>query len=316
MHLSVSALSAALLAFSWESEPGVSYTLQTSTDLNHWSTVSTVFEGDGQPLSLAFNRDQGRLFARLRSSAEGDTNGNEIPDTWEWSTFGYLDVPAMADPDLDGFTTLDEWRSGSDPLDPYNGLLPILRNASGKIWHVPPGTTSLDYTDLQLRDIYGAALPHRKITVSTASGDACLVPADIANADIADTNAAAHWELQTDAFGNIRPRNGVRYRNDGTRDGTDALLITAGSTSTRIVIALDPLPDHDPPFPRELHSKRVRHQRTEVSWSGVPLPDTELIFEKYDDNRGWERLLRLPAAELTAPDPVTGRFTHIIPDTP
>ena len=310
MHLSVSALSAAVIAFSWESDPGITYTLQTSTDLYHWDTVSTVFEGDGQPLSLAFTRNEGRIFARLRSSADGDTNGNDIPDTWEWSTFGYLDVPAAADPDLDGQTTLEEWRAGTDPLDAYNGQMPILRNASGKIWYVPPGTTSLAFTDLQLRDIYGAALPHRKLTVSTASGDACLVPADAS-----DAAPAAQWELQTDAFGNIRLRNGVRYRNDGIRHGTDALLITAGSTSTRITVALDPLPGAEPALPRDLHAKRLRGLRTEVSWTGPPFSSDELIFEKYDEHRGWERLLRLPANELPAPDPVTGRFTLIIADS-
>jgi hypothetical protein len=315
MHLSVSALGAAILALSWESDPSLTYTLQTSPDLTNWSTLPSIFTGDGEPLSHALPNSAEPLFARLRWSREGDTNENGLPDQWEWRTFGYLDVPPQADPDLDGIPTLEEWRTGTDPFDPYNGQSPIIRIGSGTTWQVPPATTSDAFTDLQLRDRRGAPLPDHPITVTTRSGEPCLIPADDHGTPEAPVaTPASHWELRTDPFGNIRLRNGLRYRHHEQRSGRDAIIITAGQASLIIDIVLDAPPETNPGMPRSLTWKRVPDNRTEISWSGSPDPSSEIYFEIYDRLHGWRLVDRLSTADLSQPDPVTGRFTHTIPN--
>ena len=50
-----------------------------------------------------------------------DTDGDQIADTWEVENFGNLDAAAADDHDLDGWTLLEEFALGGDPLDPGSG---------------------------------------------------------------------------------------------------------------------------------------------------------------------------------------------------
>jgi len=47
-----------------------------------------------------------------------DTDGDDLPDTWEQNHFGNLDQDATDDPDNDIFDNLAEYGAGSDPNDP------------------------------------------------------------------------------------------------------------------------------------------------------------------------------------------------------
>ncbi|MEI6197822.1 MAG: hypothetical protein WCS42_26200, partial [Verrucomicrobiota bacterium] len=55
------------------------------------------------------------LFFRAQDWTGVDSNGNGIPDWWEWKNFGLIGVDPNADPDGDGWTNLQEFQNGTNP---------------------------------------------------------------------------------------------------------------------------------------------------------------------------------------------------------
>ena len=51
------------------------------------------------------------------SSADGDSDGDGLPDEWELDNFGNLDYGAEDDPDGDGLVNIYEYWAGTDPLN-------------------------------------------------------------------------------------------------------------------------------------------------------------------------------------------------------
>jgi len=49
--------------------------------------------------------------------ADEDTDQDGLPDSWEIHYFGDLSFDADDDPDVDGFTNLEELVAGSNPAD-------------------------------------------------------------------------------------------------------------------------------------------------------------------------------------------------------
>lgn len=76
---------------------------------------------------------------------DADSDGNGLPDRWEWEKFGQTGIDPAADPDGDGLANLQEYGQGSDPKDFFNGSLPNLaivggdnqRGPGGQILQVP-----------------------------------------------------------------------------------------------------------------------------------------------------------------------------------
>jgi subtilisin family serine protease len=59
---------------------------------------------------------------RLNLARIVDPAANGLPDWWETDHFGYVGVDAAADPDLDGFTNLQEFLIGTQPDNPASKL--------------------------------------------------------------------------------------------------------------------------------------------------------------------------------------------------
>ena len=305
MNITVSSLSAALLAFAWESEPNTAYTLQTSRDLSTWSTIPAIFSGTGDVISYAVTPEKRPIFARIRSSNENDTNLNGLPDTWEWHTFGYIDVPPEGDPDMDGQSNLMEWLAQTDPLDAHNGTGQLIYSRSDKEWFVPLGTISAEHTQLRLTDSRGNGIPGATISAYLKSGKAALVPADQS-----ESEPQSAWELTTDFMGNINAANGLRLRNDNIPTGSDTLVLETNSIRSEITIYFDPSTTES--LPRELRWKRLPRYKTELSWSGELAGVNEIIIERFDPLYGWQTASRISPNDFPESNPENNRFTLVL----
>jgi hypothetical protein len=63
----------------------------------------------------------------IQAGTQADTNSDSLPDTWQAQYFGVsssTNAAPSADPDHDGFSNLDEYLAGTNPMDP-NSLLRI-----------------------------------------------------------------------------------------------------------------------------------------------------------------------------------------------
>jgi Tol biopolymer transport system component len=93
---------------------------------------------------------------RLVAMADSDRDG--LPDTWERVHFGTLAGSPSRDTDQDGLSDLEEWRSGTHPLDAGSGLrmIGILKATSGSLEILWPATAERFYS-IERRPEWGAA---------------------------------------------------------------------------------------------------------------------------------------------------------------
>lgn len=124
--------------------PGVSiyYTLD-GTNPNPPATGALIASGDEVLLShnltlkaLAVDGNNRRsLIAETEYSViypvGTDSDGNGLPDWWQWTYFGHLGVDPNGDADGDGVSNLQEYQNGTVPTDFYNGRVPTVAKFSG-----------------------------------------------------------------------------------------------------------------------------------------------------------------------------------------
>jgi hypothetical protein len=95
----------------------------------------------------------------LNTTNAFDADGDGLPDAWEIQYFGSINDPRAtpnADPDGDGFTNLQEYYAGTDPLD-ANSLLKI------NSVNVASGTAAIRFNAIAGRTysiLYHGALPN------------------------------------------------------------------------------------------------------------------------------------------------------------
>lgn len=70
-------------------------------------------DGDGQSNAYEFLHGTDPTVFNV----SGDTDGDGLPDSWEMAHFGTLAYGANDDPDRDGFSNLQEYLAGSDPMN-------------------------------------------------------------------------------------------------------------------------------------------------------------------------------------------------------
>jgi len=309
MNTALSTLSACVLALSWEADPALTYTVQTSADLLAWETLPLVIhsaEGT-QTLALTMQPEGDPLFARLRYSDDGDTDGNGLPDLWEWRHFGHTGIDPDADPDGDGRSNREEWLAGTDPNDAYDGVLPSLRLACGGEWVVPSGQLSRQAFALVLLGPDGEPMAGAPVRLRVTGGHRGLL-----QAGEPPEQAAAELHALTDERGRLHAdTHALHFLAPDAPGSRHEVTLGAGRAEAVVRIRVAggglELP------PRELRVEALGDGAREISWSGPPGEAAALVVEEQLVSGEWIQLALVAAAALPEPDPETGRYALEIP---
>jgi hypothetical protein len=136
-----------------------------------WPTAP---DGHGSSLNRVIESDYGNDFSNWMaavpspgapsSESPADSDGDGMPDAWELNHFGNLSHDGTGDYDGDGVSDFAEYRAGTDPLNPNDGLqlhfaieagnatVNFIASA-GKAYTVQYKTSLTDSEWLTLRDV-------------------------------------------------------------------------------------------------------------------------------------------------------------------
>jgi hypothetical protein len=144
--------------FSWWGTGGNTYLIETSDDLVNWTYLPIVETGFNTVTRWGFTSTSANLFLRLEyitvpanqlsgSVFNGpDNNGNGLPDDWELFYFGYLGVDPNLDPDGQGFTNLQDYQNGNNPI--ANQAVSVGPPVGEYLFHETSGTVAHDISSL------------------------------------------------------------------------------------------------------------------------------------------------------------------------
>jgi hypothetical protein len=294
------------LFLSWDPQEGTTITVQASDNLVDWKTQPVVFSGAEPTPALSFPvfPENERWFFRLRSSASGDTNENGLPDHWEWTHFGELDIDPLADPDRDGLSNHEEFTTGTDPADYYNGQMPRIVLLGPDKWNLTLDTPSTQQVAFVVTSATGLPLANAPVSISCLSGDPVLQ----VDGDPIGVPALA---LRTDALGRIQPpAHSIRAAIGPGIPTHQILLINAGSSQQSI--ALSSLESSIPLPPREVLWEPISQDAALISWRGPPHHAATLRIERQAATGAWLLDAELMVDHLPAPDPLTGRYDYAL----
>ncbi len=107
--------------FRWWARSGIFYLVEVSDDLMTWNYIDTVFVGLGGVSAPVYfyNVSGDRLFVRLNTDPfNTDADDDGMSDGWEvlYELNARFAGDASLDPDGDGFTNLEEYALGLNPL--------------------------------------------------------------------------------------------------------------------------------------------------------------------------------------------------------
>ena len=86
-----------------------------------------------------------------------DSDGDDMPDGWEWTRFGTLTNSAEGDNDQDGAVNYHEYVAGTDPTDSASAFTATLENASGSQHRITIPTVPGRHYTIYFRDGWEAA---------------------------------------------------------------------------------------------------------------------------------------------------------------
>ncbi len=290
-----------LVALSWTTEPGTTYTVQTSPDLHDWQTLPFVVEGAGQEESHPIELLDSPSFARLQFSTDGDSNENGLPDLWEWTHFGHLDSDPDADPDGDGVSTHAEWQAATDPTDFFNGEMPVIQLSSGSEWFVAAGEPASQVLAIGVYHLNGVPWRQAPVRIEYESGFAGII-------DETTSLTADAIELLTDDFGRMDSESAeFQILVPDMNAHTELVRISCGTASSRLLLrTMQSLPGSPP---RQLTRKSLSEVDAEYHWSGPSEGISAFRIQEKDPDGQWIETVSLPSSELPEPDPATGRFS-------
>lgn len=303
MTTALASLSSVMLVLSWQSDPGITYTIQTSDDLFTWESLPYVMEGNGTLQSFPIDRRNELVFARLRSSADGDTNENGLPDRWEWEQFGYLDIDPNADFDSDGHSNYIEWLNQTNPLDYFNGELAVIHLSCGTEWLVPSGQVSNQALSISVFHADGNPWEDAPVTISLESGIARILT-NTTNPTEA-VSSVVEW---TDPLGRIHPAvREIHILAPNGKGSTEEVIVTAGSAIARLIVRSTGTDFGLPP--RQLKEVAGENGKIHYVWSGDPDLATAFLIQEKAPTGEWRDVIELATVDLPQADPLTGIYT-------
>lgn len=147
--------------------------------------------------------------AELATGRVSDVDGDGLPDEWEQANFGSLAEDGAGDADGDGSTNREELVSGSNPMDYYNGMTPVLSVTGGDGQLGMAGELLPQPLSVRLSDGAGRWLSNAPVSFSAAegvfsagSGGLSGLPLELRTG--ADGRVAAHYRL-SGAAGSVTP---------------------------------------------------------------------------------------------------------------
>jgi hypothetical protein len=259
------------------SYPDLTTLSATSTDMpltvsSHMG-VYDFFKGDVDNVRFYRKAIGGPEVAALYNT---DTDGNGLPDRWEWEQFGQSGVDPATDSDGDGLTNLQEYLAGSDPKDFFNGLPPALTIVDGNNQGDFPGLALARPFAVRVTNQNGTPKPNAPVIFSIQSGGGQLSPV---NGGITDASGIARASLQLPST-----------------VGTTVLVDAAFSEVKVIFTATVGNASLAPAGPSDVACERQSPIAVLVKWTDNSNNETAFYVERSEDNQVWQRLLPgLPA---------------------
>lgn len=225
------------LKLSITSQPGKLYLVEASTEFIEWTSIGTVITGDGTTqemlgIQLDSNSPDYQFFrfihaGELDSDDDGltaweesilgtsdntsDSDGDLLGDAFEYTAnYLFLDpngdadddgiLDTLKDFDGDGLDNIYEVNNGTDPLDFYNGITPILQITGGNDQTVKVGSSSLLPLELLVTDPDGSPIFNAPVSFVVDPNSGGL------NGSAEDsTSLYQTYEVRTDNNGYIKP---------------------------------------------------------------------------------------------------------------
>jgi hypothetical protein len=101
-----------------------------------------------------------------------DSNGDGLPDWWEWQYFGTISLDPSADPTGNGLTILQDYQEGLNPTDYYSGQLPTLTIAAGATTLGEPAQITPQALQVEVTGSSGQPLTNAPVQAVVTSGSA------------------------------------------------------------------------------------------------------------------------------------------------
>lgn len=309
MTPSIEPLSAAVLLLTWQADPGLTYTIQTSPDLENWNTLPCVVHSVEGEAAYGLDNPGAPLFARLRSSDNGDSNENGLPDLWEWATFGALDVNPMADTDGDGKTNYEEWQLGTSATDPLNGETPVLQLTCGDLWQIEPGQPTAYPISLNAYHRDGSPWPDLEVRLHLESGRAGLLR-PLGSSPVVATSAV----LKTDALGRLgRFNEDVRIMALPESERYERLLLRAGDSEVSILLVTSSA--SHPLAPVNMRRVPTAEGGWFYTWKGDPAGAESFIIEQEQSDGSWLRVAEMDCSAMPEPNRISGTYSLVVGPT-
>ena len=227
-----------------------------------------------------------------------DSDGNGLPDTWEFKYFGSIgqNRDALA-PRGDGLTLLQSYWSGYNPIDFYNGALPSLSFVGGTSQFGSAGTTLPIPLSVQVNG--GQA--NAPVTFSIQSGNARLslngsTPSTSvqtrSTASFTDDQGHSHTVAQVSI---VLPTNNLDnsiITASATSGEPFSSVTTSISTTARTASVNSRLLP-----PTNVQAVAISATRTRLSWTPSDSTQPVSIQSSQDNMRTWTWLQVVPSGQ-------------------